>query len=70
MLQVNTNTVLRALRILRDEGLLEFRRGHGIRVAGTPERSVATARAGELVAFAREQGYMRAELIAMIQGIR
>jgi GntR family transcriptional regulator len=70
VLQVNTNTVLRALRILRDEGLLEFRRGHGIRVAGTPERSVVTARARELVAFARDQGYKREELIAIIQGIR
>ena len=36
---VNTNTVLRALRLLRDEGLLELRQGHGIRVVGTPERS-------------------------------
>ena len=35
---VNTNTVLRALRLLRDEGLLELRQGHGIRVVGTPER--------------------------------
>jgi DNA-binding transcriptional regulator YhcF (GntR family) len=36
VLEVITNTVLRALRMLRDEGLLEFRRGHGISVAGTP----------------------------------
>jgi len=70
VLHLNTNTVLRALRILRDEGLLEFRRGHGIRVAGTPERSVVTARARELVAFARDQGYKREELVAIIQGIR
>ena len=69
VLHVNTNTVLRALRILRDEGLLEFRRGNGIRVAGTPQRSIVAARARELVAFARDQGYKREELIAIIEGI-
>ena len=37
------NTVLRALRQLRDEGLLDFRRGRGIRVAGTPERGLVVA---------------------------
>jgi GntR family transcriptional regulator len=67
---VNTNTVLRAMRALRDEGLLEFRRGHGIRVSGTPERGVVVARARDLVAFARDQGYKPDELITIIQGIR
>jgi GntR family transcriptional regulator len=64
---VNTNTVLRALRTLRDEGLLEFRRGRGITVAGTPDRSAITARARELLALARQHGYERAELIQMIE---
>jgi GntR family transcriptional regulator len=67
---VNTNTVLRAMRALRDEGLLEFRRGLGIRVSGTPQRSAVAASARELVAFAREQGYQPDELIGIIQGMR
>jgi GntR family transcriptional regulator len=67
---VNTNTVLRALRSLRDEGLLEFRRGLGIRVTGSPERSAVAARARDLVAFAREQGYQPDELVTIIQGLR
>src|SRR6188508_1003159 len=52
ILGVNTNTVLRSLRLLRDEGLLEFRHGRGISVAGTPERGAVIARAKELVDFA------------------
>src|SRR5436309_15452560 len=56
VLGVNTNTVLRALRLLRDEGLLEFRRGRRITVAGTPERGAVVARANELVRFAHAHG--------------
>jgi GntR family transcriptional regulator len=69
MLGVNRNTVLRALRLLRDEGLLEFRRGRGITVAGTSERGAVLARARELVAFARRQGYRREELIQIIESL-
>src|SRR5262245_55008922 len=47
VLGVNPNTVLRSLRLLRDEGLLEFRRGRGISVAGTPERGAVVQRARE-----------------------
>jgi GntR family transcriptional regulator len=67
VLGVNRNTVLRALHELRDEGLLEMRQGRGITVAGTPERGAVLARARELVAFARKQGYRPDELIEMIQ---
>jgi len=69
VLGVNTNTVLRSLRLLRDEGMLEFRRGRGITVAGTPEKGAVIARARELVRFARQQGYRRDELIELIEEI-
>jgi GntR family transcriptional regulator len=67
VLGVNTNTVLRALRVLREEGLLEFRRGRGITVAGTPQRGAVLAKVNELVKFARQQGYRPDELISMIE---
>jgi GntR family transcriptional regulator len=66
---VNTNTVLRALRLLREEGLLEFRRGRGVTVAGTPERTAVLAKARELVDLARRQGYRREELVRIIESL-
>jgi len=69
VLGVNTNTVLRALRVLRDEGLLEFRRGRGITVAGTPERGAVVAQARELVRFARTQGYRLDELVRIVESV-
>jgi GntR family transcriptional regulator len=69
VLGVNTNTVLRALRLLRDEGLLEFRRGRGISIAGTPERGAVVQRARELVEFARRQGYRVEELVEIIEDV-
>ena len=67
ILEVNTNTVLRALRELRDEGLLEFRRGRGITVRGSPERSAVIERAKDLLDYARHQGYQPNELVRIIQ---
>jgi GntR family transcriptional regulator len=69
VLGVNTNTVLRALRELRDEGLLEFRRGRGITVTGTPERGAVVERARDLLHFARTQGYKPDELITIIERV-
>lgn len=69
VLGVNRNTVLRALHQLRDEGLIEIRQGRGITVAGTPQKGAVVARARELVAFARRNGYGREEIIAMIEAV-
>src|SRR5438093_8342192 len=67
ILGVNRNTVLRALRDLRDEGLLDFRRGRGVTVSGTPPQGAVHARARELVELARRHGYRREELIRLIE---
>jgi len=69
VLDVNTNTVLRALRLLRDEGLLEFKRGRGISVVGTPERGAVIQRTRELVQYARQHGYRPDDLVQIIQDL-
>jgi GntR family transcriptional regulator len=66
---VNKNTVLRALQMLRDEGLLEFRRGRGIAIVGTPQRGAVLTRARELLDFARHHGFGRDELIQIIESL-
>jgi len=68
-LGVNTNTVLRALRQLRDEGLLEFRRGRGITITGTPQQSAITTRVKDLLDYARAQGYKPDEVIQIIENL-
>jgi GntR family transcriptional regulator len=69
VMHVNSNTVLRALRLLRDEGLLELRPGHGIRVSGTPQRGALLDKAIELVRLSRESGYDRAELLEIVREV-
>jgi GntR family transcriptional regulator len=69
VLQVNRNTVLRALRLLRDEGLLEFRRGRGVSVADGPARAHIVVRARELVDLAGHHGYGLDELVQIIRHV-
>ena len=70
VLGVNANTVFRALRLLRDEGLVEFRRGRGVSVTGiAPERSPVVAKARELVEVARRYGYRPEDLAAIIEQV-
>ncbi len=69
VLGVHPNTVFRALRVLRDEGILEIRRGRGITVSGTPEQSALLAKARELIDLARQQGYRRQDVIDIIEAL-
>lgn len=67
VLGVNTNTVLRALRQLRDEGIVEFRRGRGVTVtadAGTTSELRSACEA--LVRLAARHGYGRDELLGLV----
>jgi GntR family transcriptional regulator len=67
VLGVNPNTVLRALRLLRDEGLLEIGRGRAIRVAGTPERGAVVTKMNEVIKLARHYGYRDDDLVSMLE---
>lgn len=69
VLGVNTNTVLRAIRALRDEGLLEFRRGRGITVAGTPDQGAVIVRCRELLDLARRQGLRREDVVVLLESL-
>ena len=67
-LSVDRNTVLAAYRQLREDGLLEFRRGRGARVASAvPEPAAVTAAAQALVVVARQHGLGRNDLIRLIE---
>ena len=69
VLGVNKNTVLRALHIVREEGLLEFRRGRGVTVVGAPERGLVVARAREFIDLARQYGYRRSDVLKLIEDL-
>ena len=67
-LSVDRNTVLAAYRQLRDEGVLEFRRGRGARVASTgPELSSVIEAARSFIAIARSHGLGTGDLIRIIK---
>ncbi|MGI5951781.1 MAG: GntR family transcriptional regulator [Brooklawnia sp.] len=67
-LEVNLHTVLRAYQLLRDEGLIELRRGRGAIVIATElTASQLGARVDELIAHADRLGVSRDELLTLIQ---
>lgn len=66
-LGVNMHTVVRAYGILRDEGLIEMRRGRGAIVrAGSGEATEVTHLVNELAATARHHGVGLDEIIDLI----
>jgi GntR family transcriptional regulator len=69
VLGVNQNTVLRALRILRDEGIVDFTRGRGVKVTGSPSKGAVIMKLTELLAFARVNGYKRSDIISLIESM-
>lgn len=69
VLGVHLNTVLRALRVLRDDGVLEFRRGRGVTVVGEPEHGLVVAQAVELLRVARRWGLRREDVVTLIEGL-
>jgi GntR family transcriptional regulator len=69
VLGVNRNTVLRALRQLRDEEIVDFRRGRGVTVTGRPERAALVAHARALVELGRKHGYHARELAELVTAV-
>jgi GntR family transcriptional regulator len=69
VLGVNRNTVLRALRTLRDEGILDFTRGRGVTVTGTEEHTTVIEHARQLVKAGREHGYRVDELVELVEAV-
>lgn len=74
-LDVNMHTVLRAYSQLRDEGLVDLRRGRGAHVREGADGAVQgaaalTQQAQELVAAAAKLGVSRDELIDIIRKVQ
>ena len=66
-LGINHNTVLRAYRTLRDEGVLDFRRGRGVVVlGGAARRSAQENQARELLLQAQSLGLSRDDLVRLL----
>ncbi len=67
-LDVNMHTVLKAYGRLRDDGLVEMRRGRGVTVVDQPmERLSLVEAARSLVEQATNVGYLPAEILELVE---
>lgn len=67
-LDVNMHTVLKAYGTLRDEGILEMRRGRGVTVAKLAEKTNRLRELAEMLAAeARQHGLRRAEVLHLVE---
>ncbi|PJJ63886.1 GntR family transcriptional regulator [Compostimonas suwonensis] len=66
-LDINVHTVLRAYQLLRDEGLIELRRGRGASVAAPAERGELPRLIEQLTDESRRLGVAPATVMAMMR---
>jgi len=66
-LDVNMHTVLRAYSSLRDEGLLEMRRGRGVSVTKSGADGLVRNLARDLATEAKRHGLSRAETLKILE---
>ncbi len=67
-LEVNMHTVLKAYAQLRDEGVVEMRRGRGVSVIGLgADRAELAELARDLVAHARRAGLTSREIVEIVE---
>jgi GntR family transcriptional regulator len=67
---VNANTVLRAYRSLRTEGLLEFRRGRGVRVRREAVAGASVIEAARrLLELGHRHGYTTQDITQLVTSL-
>lgn len=66
-LDLNMHTVLRAYAELRDEGLVELRRGRGVTVVAAPAKTRVRHLVSDLVVEARRLGLTNREVQALVR---
>lgn len=67
LLDVNPNTVLAAYRTLRDEDVLDFRRGRPARVIGSTSDAKVVEAARSLLEVARLNGYSSEDITGLLR---